>query len=172
MLKIAGKKYIFVRRKDGEQDSGILPASGKSNDFAVWNPDKRAVLGGSWVSRRFRNDHQRKSGKDARKGLGKTGLLGRFIRVIGQSRYDCKQRKNGKPISDSPADMLSIWLSQKGKCICGSRLEVLKAVVDHNHSTGKVRAFLHPTCNVVEGLLGKKSKTEIKKLLEWFWSTR
>lgn len=44
---------------------------------------------------------------------------------------------------------------QDGRCaICNVDLETVRAVVDHNHRTGKARAILCPTCNVALGLMG------------------
>lgn len=162
--------HTFIRKTDGAIDTGLLPSIGESNSFADWNKDKRAPLGGWWKSRKFKNELQNTSAKKARKGLGQKGLLSRFVRIIGQSRYDCKRRKSGLPISDSPQKMLEVWEKQKSLCVCGISLSVLEAHADHDHKTGKVRAFLHPTCNVIEGLLNNKTELEVKNLLAWFWS--
>jgi hypothetical protein len=163
--------HTFIR-KDGTQDTGVLPRVGESNDFAVWNSDSRGSLGGWWKSRLFSQEARRKSDKEARKGKGRTGIFGRFCRIKAQSKYDCKNRGTGIGISNTVEEMLGIWNSQNGFCKCGSVLNILEAHADHNHETGKLRAFLHPTCNVIEGLLSNKTKTEIENLLAWFWGSR
>lgn len=165
-------QHTFVRKTDDAKETGILPKIGKSNDFAIWNSDSRGTMGGWWKSRRFYLETRRVADKKARKGLSRTGIFGRFCRIKAQSKYDCKHRGYGVGISDTMEQMLEIWNNQKGFCKCGSPLNIFQAHADHNHETGKVRAFLHPTCNVVEGLLNNKTKTEIENLLAWFWSTR
>ena len=55
--QIPGKEYTFIKRRTGEEDTGILPqAYGESNDFVYWNPKKNFSLGGYWTSRKFKKD--------------------------------------------------------------------------------------------------------------------
>src|ERR1700693_3578242 len=96
--------HTFIR-KDGTQDTGVLPRVGESNDFAVWNSDSRGSLGGWWKSRLFSQEARRKSDKEA--------------------KYDCKNRGTGIGISNTVEEMLGIWNSQNGFCKCGSVLNIL-----------------------------------------------
>lgn len=53
-----------------------------------------------------------------------------------------------------------MYRKQEGKCkICGDFYKVLH--IDHNHSTGDVRGFLCPTCNIGLGLFKDSPKSLI-----------
>lgn len=53
------------------------------------------------------------------------------------------------------AQWVAMLVSQSGRCAacCGPMTAALGPVVDHNHTTGAVRALLCRNCNVAEGLL-------------------
>ena len=45
-----------------------------------------------------------------------------------------------------------LWREQHGVCpLCETYIEPEQAVLDHNHSTGFIRAVLHRSCNALEG---------------------
>ena len=61
----------------------------------------------------------------------------------------------------TPDDLIALWSKQSGLCaLCdepmlqyggkGNR----RAVIDHNHDTGRVRGLLHDWCNRILGLFG------------------
>ena len=44
--------------------------------------------------------------------------------------------------------------SQGGLCaLCGEPIETGKAVLDHDHKTGRIRGVLHRGCNALEGTI-------------------
>ena len=50
-----------------------------------------------------------------------------------------------------------MFIEQNGVCaICDTALEYLKANVDHNHNTGKVRGLLCSRCNTFLAALDNK----------------
>lgn len=58
----------------------------------------------------------------------------------------------------------TLFDKQKGLCpICNKPLpQGLKAAVDHDKITGKVRGLLHSNCNVALGMLGDESQNAIR----------
>ena len=71
-----------------------------------------------------------------------------------------------------------LWDSQQGMCkICNTamtteeRMSKTKAVVDHCHDSGKVRALLCHRCNVAIGLL-REDKTIVENVLVYLEDTK
>ena len=55
-------------------------------------------------------------------------------------------------VSEIPALRLKLLKEQRHICpLCKKRIEYDQAALDHDHSTGHVRAVLHKQCNGVEG---------------------
>lgn len=70
-------------------------------------------------------------------------------------------RKRRYGLSD--ADFENMFLSQAGNCaLCKEPFLNGDVVVDHSHTTGKVRGILHRTCNTVLG--HAKDRIEILNL--------
>jgi len=80
------------------------------------------------------------------------------------SREYARKRKQADPNYDVDRTLLarygitqeeknSMLLAQDGKCyICKRDIDGHKVYVDHNHTTGKVRKLLCPSCNCLIGL--------------------
>ncbi len=67
-------------------------------------------------------------------------------------------------------DMLALHKKQKGKCyLCNTKIEMFVGarggMIDHCHTTGKVRSILCCKCNVAVG--GIETHKNVKKLLEY-----
>jgi hypothetical protein len=63
----------------------------------------------------------------------------------------------------SPADVARILRSQAGTCAgCARSLSTLKACVDHDHATGRVRGLLCDDCNVSLGRLRDNVETLLR----------
>jgi hypothetical protein len=162
--QIPGKPYTFTRKKTGEKDSGILPAYlGESNDFAMWHKSPKG-RGGSWLSRKFVLKRAQERGQ----GIGPSGLLGRMKILIKNSNVNAKRENGYIPLKTTPEMLVAEWECQKGRCIaCDLPLELLEAHYDHDHDSGEGRGFIHPSCNMIEGILGSLPKNNRERLLNW-----
>lgn len=128
--------------------SGTLPVKfGATNDFAVWNRQKRLIEHGIWVCRLCCYSQR----KRVRCGEGKSGVLGRMRYLL--SCANRRARYAGHATLNTTAEeMVEMWLLQKDQCAaCGRRLFLLQADFDHSHETGEARGFLCHACNVLEG---------------------
>jgi hypothetical protein len=71
-----------------------------------------------------------------------------------------------------PASWLALWRGQGGCCaICKGRLTRKLAVVDHCHTTGRVRGLLCRHCNWALGALGDTPEA-IRNLLKYVEALR
>lgn len=129
---------------------GLLPNSiGESNDFALWKSMQRLSRTGVWACKVCKNAQARK----LRKGLGKTGDLGRIKTRLAQGRTVAKINGYQPPLG-TPEETLLIWNDQGSKCAgCKSPMTLEQSHLDHNHKTGEVRGFLCFNCNLAEGVL-------------------
>jgi hypothetical protein len=145
-----GKFYTFVRKKTKEKDSGILPNKyGVSNEFAEWVKNPKCKNGGHWQSHLFHSRRRKELGENMERG----GLLSRMRRIINDSKH-LARRRNHKPITTTPEEMIRQWFNQEFKCVmCGQPLTLLAAHYDHDHENGVGRGFAHGMCNILEGKL-------------------
>lgn len=59
--------------------------------------------------------------------------------------------------SDVKDVRLQLLEEQQSICpLCGTKIEVCDAVLDHDHDTGLIRGVLHNICNAIEGVLKHK----------------
>jgi hypothetical protein len=83
----------------------------------------------------------------------------------------CTVCKNGlRRYGMTRLDMLALHKKQKGKCyLCNTKIEMFVGarggMIDHCHTTGKVRSILCCKCNVAVG--GIETHKNVKKLLEY-----
>jgi len=76
---------------------------------------------------------------------GKKNWIKNRDRYLGQRRY--------KEYGISPDAAQELFASQQGICPpCGEPIEFSKAVLDHDHKTGRVRGFIHHRCNSALGI--------------------
>lgn len=69
-----------------------------------------------------------------------------------------KHERLGRKYGMSIDDFDGMWASQDGVCVtCSASLDDVKACVDHDHYTGRVRGILCHNCNVSAGLLKDSS---------------
>jgi hypothetical protein len=67
----------------------------------------------------------------------------------------------------TPETIYMMWMNQKRKCpVCKKKLEYEDIVVDHCHTSGKVRGLLHGLCNSGIGML-KDSVERLKNAIEY-----
>lgn len=65
-----------------------------------------------------------------------------------------KHERLSRKYAMSIDDFEAMWADQGGVCItCSTSLDDVKACVDHDHDTGRVRGILCHNCNVSAGLL-------------------
>lgn len=84
---------------------------------------------------------------------------GRHYQCKACALADAKKNGRGRSLKSrygiDEAGRLSIYESQNGACtLCGKELSLGKSVIDHDHSTGKLRSILCHPCNVGLGLFG------------------
>lgn len=86
---------------------------------------------------------------------------------------ECHWKKQGIDNNFKWKDYLKMFTEQDGKCkICGkdfylqSEVRGKTACVDHNHSTGKVRALLCNRCNFLVGQLESELANKAKEYIE------
>jgi hypothetical protein len=90
------------------------------------------------------------------------------MRVLIKNSKTNAARDKSEPAHVTPQRLVAEWESQKGLCAaCRLPLSLLDAQYDHDHETGEGRGFLHVSCNMIEGLLGKIPPTNRGYLLNW-----
>lgn len=71
------------------------------------------------------------------------------------SLRDGVKRDGGSEIVSTAEDVQKLWDESKGVCaVCGAEPKHRHLHLDHDHSTGSVRAFLCSHCNVAIGMAG------------------
>lgn len=83
-------------------------------------------------------------------------------RITNKDKTAGYDRKNRYGLTQDEYDLM--YLNQLGLCVaCHEPFGVRKPVVDHNHSTGKVRGLIHSKCNTAIGYIEKN-----KEKLQWW----
>ena len=165
-----GKPWTFRNKRTGEEVSGILPLEGQSNDFAYFHsrrPDRKST----WTCAKFARDKMKRKYQVRE---GSRTFVNRMKYLLAAAARHAKN--GGYTAPNATADeLVLLWQRQRGKCAaCGGILEGVygdkkntHTHLEHSHTTGEVRGFVHKHCNFAEAALLKMTDDEFFTFVEW-----
>ena len=169
--QIAGQPYTFKKKSTGEEVTGILPQYGQSSEFAYWHNARRSRFGGAWNCGKFARD---KGKRNYQVKEGSRTFINRMKYLLASAARHA--RNGGYAAPNITADeLVLLWQNQQGKCAaCGGVLEGVygdkkntHTHLEHSHTTGEVRGFVHNHCNFAEASFSKMTDEEIVTFIDW-----